>query len=59
MFIADFLTMEKTNYNVRLTFWEYLQAKIDQKGFLLDLGIKYNQDFYGQFYYKGVRYAIK
>jgi len=58
MFIADFLTMEKTNYNVRLTFWEYLQAKLDRKGFLLDLGIKYNKDFTNEFYYKGVKIWI-
>jgi len=59
MFIAEFLTLkEKTNYNVSLTLWEYLQAKLDRKGFLLDLGIKYNKDFHNEFYYKGVKIWI-
>ena len=59
MFIAEFLTLkEKTNYNVSLTLWEYLQAKLDRKGFLLDLGIKYNKNFNTEFYYTGVKIWI-
>lgn len=59
MFIAEFLTLEeKTNYNVRLNFLEYIQAKLDRKGFLLDLGLKYGKDFTNEFYYKGVKIWI-
>tara|TARA_B100000424_G_C22631406_1_gene349928 strand:+ start:350 stop:532 length:183 start_codon:yes stop_codon:yes gene_type:complete len=60
MFIAEFLTLEeKTNYNVRLNIFEYIQGKLDRKGFLLDLGEKYNKDFTNKFYFKGVKLWIK
>ena len=59
MFIAEFLTLkEKTNYNVRLTFFEYLNGKLNRRDFLKKLGKKYNKNFNTEFYYKGVRIWI-
>jgi len=59
MFIAEFLTLkEKSNYNVRINFFEYLQGKIDPIGLVEDLAVKYDQDFTNEFYYKGVKIWI-
>ena len=57
MFIANFLTLEKTNYNVQVSFFDYLHYLINKKSFLEKLSKEYRTDFFGSFYFKGVFYV--
>ena len=58
MFVANFLTpKEKTNYNVRVSFFEYVHYLLNKKSFLQDLSLKYGTDF-NAYYFKGVKLWI-
>ena len=60
MFVANFLTgpgTDKTPYNVKITFGEYVLGKVNPNQLLEDLSEKYDTNFVSEFYYIGVRYA--
>ena len=55
MFIARFLTgpgTDKTPYNVRISFLDYLIYLCDTKTFLVRLNNRYHKDFLNGFYFK-------
>ncbi len=56
--IAKFITgpgTEQTPYNVKITFLEYILAKVNSAHFLEKLSNKYNKDFTNNYYYEGVK----
>ncbi len=58
MMIAKFITgpgTEQTPYNVKITFLEYILAKVNSVHFLEKLSNKYNKDFTNNYYYEGVK----
>tara|TARA_X000000950_G_scaffold287788_1_gene401658 strand:+ start:141 stop:323 length:183 start_codon:yes stop_codon:yes gene_type:complete len=58
MIIAKFITgpgTEQTPYNVKITFLEYILAKVNSAHFLEKLSNKYNKDFTNNYYYEGVK----
>mgnify|MGYP001208208197 FL=1 len=58
MMIAKFITgpgTEQTPYNVKITFLEYILAKVNSAHFLEKLSNKYNKDFTNNYYYEGVK----
>ena len=58
MIIAKFITCpgtEQTPYNVKITFLEYILAKVNSAHFLEKLSNKYNKDFTNNYYYEGVK----
>tara|TARA_Y100001938_G_C8018348_1_gene393820 strand:- start:619 stop:804 length:186 start_codon:yes stop_codon:yes gene_type:complete len=60
MFVANFLTgpgTDKTPYNVKLTFGEYIHGKWNSKTFLEKLSNKHGENYLTDFYYIGVRYV--
>ena len=54
MIVANFLTLEKKHYNIRITFREYIHYLLNRKEFIIDLGIKFGVDLHGSFYFRGI-----
>lgn len=54
MIVANFLTLEKKHYNIRITFREYIHYLLNRKEFIIGLGLKFGVDLHGSFYFRGI-----
>ena len=55
MFIADFLTIEKIPFLIKISFYEYVLGKVNMNFMLKRLSSRLNLDLINNYYYKGVR----